>query len=352
MSVFQMTDTHEIFNVQELKDRLAALHVADDIRQLRQTYLGKKSAIKAALKNLHTIPTEERPARARQLQELEAQVEALLSEAETKIETRELTKRLLAERQDPFLPGILTRQGSRHPVHEVELRCLKVLRQFGFELADGPEVESPYNNFDALNIPEHHPARDMQDTFWIDGGLLLRSHTTTIQARILKEGRSLPLKIAAAGRVYRNEAVDATHLAMFHQLEGFWLDHGVNFAQLKGLLTATARALYGEKTKLRVKPKFYPYTEPSVGLDIACTNCDGEGCEACHHQGWVTIMGAGMIHRNVLREFGYDRPGVSGFAFGWGTTRMTAQWLGLDRVRSLYQADDRFFRALKKTQRL
>jgi phenylalanyl-tRNA synthetase alpha chain len=230
----------------------------------------------------------------------------------------------------------------------VERQCLEVLRQLGFSLRDGPEVENPYYNFDALNIPEHHPARDMQDTFWVDGRYVLRSHTTTIQARTLERSEPLPVKVAAAGRVYRNEAVDATHLAMFHQLEGFWVDRGINFAHLKGVLSYVARALYGKAAQFRFKPKFYPYTEPSIGLDIACTACGGRGCEACHSQGWVTIMGAGMIHPKILRQFGYARAGVRGIAFGWGTTRMTAQWLGLDRVKSLYEQDHRFFQRLNR----
>jgi phenylalanyl-tRNA synthetase alpha chain len=234
----------------------------------------------------------------------------------------------------------------------VERRCLEVLRQLGFEVANGPEVEHPYYNFDALNIPEHHPARDMQDTFWVQGGLLLRSHTTTVQARILEANRekgasALPIRIASMGRVYRNEAVDATHLAMFHQLEGLWVDRGLTFAHLKGVLDFVARSLFGDR-KVRFKPKFYPYTEPSVGVDLACGVCGGKGCEACHGAGWVTILGAGMVHPKVFKEFGFDPNEVSGIAFGLGTTRMAAQWSGVTRPKSMYESDLRVHDALSR----
>jgi len=213
---------------------------------------------------------------------------------------------------------------------------------------DGPEVEHPFYNFDALNIPEHHPARDMQDTFWVTGGLLLRSHTTTVQARVLESKPELPIRVASLGRVYRNEAVDATHLAMFHQFEGIWVDRGLGFHHLKGTLAFIARALFGAERRVRFKPKFYPYTEPSVGVDVSCAVCDGAGCEACHGAGWVTILGAGMVHPKLFLQFGYDPDEVSGIAFGLGTTRMAAQWAGVSKVRSLYETDMRVHAALHR----
>jgi phenylalanyl-tRNA synthetase alpha chain len=191
----------------------------------------------------------------------------------------------------------------------------------------------------------------MQDTFWItQGDLLLRSHTSTTQGRVLQTRPSLPLRIAAAGRVYRNEAVDATHLAMFHQIEGLWVDHGLTFAHLKGLLALLARELYGTEQRMRFKPKFYPYTEPSIGVDLACSVCDGAGCEACHGAGWVTILGAGMVHPKVFLEFGLDPDKVTGIAFGLGTSRMAAQKAGVSRSKSLYEQDLRVHRALHRGQ--
>jgi len=328
----------------------AELSVADDqakLRELRVRFLGKKSELKNALKNLREIPAEQRADFAKQLNDIQSTVERELSERESTARARELAQTLEAEWVDIELPGVITERGARHPVHAVEDRCLAVLRQLGFEVATGPEVESPFYNFDALNIPPHHPARDMQDTFWVQGDLVLRSHTSTIQARTLEKRPELPIKLAAPGRVYRNEAVDATHLAMFHQLEGFWVEQGLTFAHLKGILSFVAGSLY-ENRKFRFKPKFYPYTEPSIGLDIACLNCSGDGCEACHQAGWVTIIGAGMIHPKIMKNFGYTEPGVRGIAFGWGTTRMTSQWLGLSRAKSLYEQDMRFLGSLRR----
>ncbi|MCG7525369.1 phenylalanine--tRNA ligase subunit alpha [Streptomyces sp. OfavH-34-F] len=335
---------------QSFLEELSGASQRVEIEALRTSYLGRRSFIKEEFRRLGELPEEERKQHAVRLNDLSQQMQSEIDarlEAARKAET---AVQLEAEWLDVTLPGQVSRAGAWHPLTEVEQRCLTVLRQLGFERAEGPEVEDAYHNFDALNIPQHHPARDMQDTFWLDAGKLLRSHTTTIQARVLGEGRELPIKIAAAGRVYRNEAVDATHLAMFHQLEGFWLEPGLSVGHLKSLLTFVATALYGEDVKLRFKPKYYPYTEPSLGLDIACTHCGGTGCEACHHIGWVTIIGAGMIHPAVLREFGYDRDGVTGIAFGWGSTRMTAQRLGVSKVKPLYSSDQRLLSYLHRGQ--
>ncbi|GAA3836835.1 phenylalanine--tRNA ligase subunit alpha [Sphaerisporangium flaviroseum] len=312
-----------------------------ELAAVQNRHLGRASRIKEEFRRLGELPEPQRRARASMLNDLARRMREEVDGRIEAAQAAESEQRLASEWLDMSLPGQAPRRGAWHPLTEVERRCLEVLRRLGFERADGPEVEDPYHNFDALNIPQHHPARDMQDTFWLDAGLLLRSHTTTIQARVLSARPRPPVKVAAAGRVYRNEAVDATHMAMFHQLEGFWLEPGLTMGHLKEILVYVARALYGRRVKLRFKPKYYPYTEPSVGLDIACTACGGEGCEACHRVGWVTIIGAGMIHPAVLREFGYDRDGVRGIAFGWGTTRMTAQWLGISKVRSLYAPNQR-----------
>ena len=226
---------------------------------------------------------------------------------------------------------------------------MAVLRQLGFELVDGPEVDNAFHNFDALNIPEHHPARDMQDTFWVTGGLLLRSHTTTVQARVLSTKPELPIRVASMGRVYRNEAVDATHLAMFHQFEGIWIDRGLTFSHLKGVLEFLARSLYGTQP-IRFKPKFYPYTEPSVGVDLQCAICNGDGCSACHGAGWVTILGAGMVHPKVFETFGFDSTEVSGIAFGLGTTRMMSQSVNAPALRPLYNQEMQILQDLNRNR--
>lgn len=337
---------------------LATVEDPAGLDALRRRHTGKQSALKLALRSLRDVPADERPAVAQAINEAREVIEAELDVAAAAIEARALDAQIEAEWMDLTMPGIAPARGARHPLTEVQDRILEVLRQLGFELVDGPEVDHPYYNFDALNIPEHHPARDLQDTFWVTGGYLLRSHTTTVQARVLEQAAArgldaLPIRVASAGRVYRNEAVDATHTAMFHQLEGIWIDRGLGFDHLKGVLAFVARALYGDH-RVRFKPKYYPYTEPSVGLDLACSTCSGSGavddhpCEACHAAGWVTVLGAGMVHPNVFREFGFDPEVVSGIAFGLGTTRMAAQKYGVTRVKSLYEQDLRVFQRLHR----
>ncbi len=324
--------------IEAFRTDLAAAADPAAVDEVRRKHTGKKSPVKAAFKDLRTVDAAQRPTVAAALNQAQKTIEAELKAATEHIAASALAKQLDAEWMDLSMPGLAEQRGQRHPLTEVENRCMDVLRRLGFSLVEGPEIDSAYYNFDALNIPEHHPARDMQDTFWVTGGLLLRSHTTTVQARVLQSQPQLPIRIACPGRVYRNEAVDATHLAMFHQLEGLWIDKGLTFAHLKGVLAFIVRELYGDG-RLRFKPKFYPYTEPSVGVDLACALCDAVGCDACHGAGWVTILGAGMVHPKVFREFGYDPGEVSGIAFGLGTTRMAAQWAGVSKVKSLYDQE-------------
>ena len=320
---------------------------------VRRQHTGKKSPLKLALRGLRDVPEDDRPKVAWEINTAQARIIAMLDEATKAAEQAALDAQLDSEWMDLTLPGLAQPRGRRHPLTEVEWQSMAVLRRLGFEVVDGPEVDHPYYNFDALNIPEHHPARDMQDTFWVEGGWLLRSHTTTVQARTLEARPPLPIRIACMGRVYRNEAVDATHLAMFHQFEGLWIDRGLTFNHLKGVLTYIAKAIYGDYP-VRFKPKFYPYTEPSVGVDIACGTCEGagrvgsQGCVSCHGAGWVTILGAGMVHPKVFLEFGYDPNEVSGIAFGLGTTRMAVVASGSSKSRSLYEPDMRVHRVLHR----
>lgn len=339
-------------DVEELRQRFdaefALAQTVSELVRLEGGYIGKKGAVKDLRSRLRSIPAEERAAAA-------PRIETLYREIERRIEARreELTRMKFEQREqeewvDVTLPGRRLTRGSVHPITKLENRCLEILRSLGFTTCDGPEVESAYYNFDALNVPLDHPARDLQDTFWLENGLLLRSHTTSIQARVLESRPPLPLRIVARGRVYRNEAVDATHLAMFHQLEGFCVDEHSTLANLKHVLAELVKGLFGDR-RFRFKPKYYPYTEPSIGLDIACGSCKGTGCPACHDVGWVTVIGAGMIHPAVFREFGYDPSEVSGFAFGWGTTRLAYQQLGLAKVKDLYSVnldDLRYYDAL------
>ena len=330
----------------ELRRSLAAGVTREELLNLRVLHLGKKSPLRQELRQLGALPADQRAARATRLNQLQAEVEAAIAKAEEELANAELMSP--AEWLDGTLPGTVPPRGSRHPLTEVVEKCLEVTREFGFELAEGPEIEEAYFNFDALNIDEHHPARDMQDTFWLPGGRVLRTHTTTVQARVLKGHPPLPVRIASPGRAYRNEAVDATHLAMFHQFEGLWVDRGLVFPHLMGLLSEIARRVYGGAAKFRFKPKYYPYTEPSLGMDLACTACDGAGCAACHDAGWLTVLGAGMVHPEVLREFNYDPSEVGGIAFGLGISRIASQASGVEHIKRLYEQDLRVFAAVRR----
>lgn len=333
--------------VEEFELALSEATDEPSIAEVKRLHLGKKSAIKGALKSLREVSPEQRPAVAADINRVRKQMLETIEEAERTAAVKAIDTRIAAEWLDLTMPGVAPKRGGRHPVTVVENRCMKLLHRLGFALVDGPEIDDAYHNFDALNIPEHHPARDMQDTFWLDNGLLLRSHTSTVQIHVLEERPELPIKMASSGRVYRNEAVDATHLAMFHQMEGLWVDKGLTFSDLKGILKFLAVELYGDH-KLRFKPKFYPYTEPSIGVDISCTSCDSAGCSSCHGAGWVTILGAGMVHPKVLMEFGYDPAEVTGIAFGLGTSRMASQWSGIKKFKSLYEQDLRVHKALHR----
>lgn len=336
------------------REDLAAAGDPNALQEVRRRHVGKKSALKAAFKSLRAVPAEDRAGVAARINAAQATMEQHLDEALERVEAAALHHTIEAEWLDLTLPGMVQPRGSRHPITQVERQAMQMLRQLGFRIVDGPEVDHPFYNFDALNIPEHHQARDMQDTFWVTGGWLLRSHTTTVQARVLEERPEPPVKIASIGRVYRNEAVDATHTAMFHQFEGLWIEPGLTFGHLKGTLAFIARTLYGPERRIRFKPKFYPYTEPSVGMDLACTVCDGAGaregtpCDACHAAGWITVLGAGMVHPQVFRTFGYDPEVVSGIAFGLGTTRMGGQWAGVHKIATLYEQDLRVHTRLRR----
>jgi len=326
---------------------IASACSVSEVEAVRRAHTGNASPLKNAMKELRNLPPQERASVASGLNALLATFTCELESALAKAKGEEMAKHLAREWQDLSLPGIAGQRGGRHPVTQVEERCMEVLRRLGFKLVEGPEVETAYYTFDSLNIPEHHPARDMQDTFWLEHGLLLRTHTTAVQARYLERRPPLPIRIASSGRVYRNEAADATHLAMFHQLEGLWVDRGLTFSHLKGIMTFIAKELFGARP-IRFKPKFYPYTEPSAGVDIQCGSCDGLGCGACHGAGWITILGCGMVHPKVFLEFGFDPKKVAGIAFGLGTTRMASQWAGVGSVRSLYSTDVRVMQAIHR----
>lgn len=340
--------TEEILHT--FRAELRAAQTPEELQELRTRHLGKKSYVKSALKSLGAMPAEERPRFAKEINDAQQAIERELDEAAARVAEAAIAKQIATEWQDLTMPGIAQERGATHPLTQVHEKCMDVMRRLGFTLAEGPEIEIPYYNFDALNIPENHPARDMQDTFWLPANRLLRSHTTTVQARVLEKHPPLPIKVVAAGRVYRNEAVDATHLAMFHQFEGIWVEEGLTYGDLKGTLLGIARSVYGEDHVFRFKPKYYPYTEPSVGMDMQCTVCraEDENCPTCKGAGWITILGSGMIHPKVFIEFGYDHTRLSGIAFGLGTTRVAAQTSGMTALKPLYEQDLRVHRNIHR----
>jgi len=324
---------------------LSNVTCVDDFKALQVSYLGNKSEIKRMFSKLIDIKdVEEKRRVADSINNLKTYFDQSINAKKKLIEDNEIGAVIKEESLDMTLSGVIKRRGSRHPLSEIEIECLDILRLLGFEYVEGPEIETSFYNFDALNIPEYHPARDLQDTFWLENELLLRSHTTTVQARILEERKgNLPVKIVSPGKVYRNEKVDATHLACFHQFEGLYVDKGVRFSDLKGTIEFFVKEIFGANWNIRFKPKFYPYTEPSIGVDISDGSKNSE---------WITIGGAGMVHPQVFRNLGYDPESVSGFAFGMGISRMVTIRHGLNHIKSLYENDLRVHRNVARKKHL
>ncbi len=342
-------------NLAELQARLEletkSVSTPESLETFKRDWMGKDGAVKVLFKQLKDVPASDKPKVAADLNQLKERVEAFIVERANDFANAGDNKRIAQEFFDFSLPGKNPGIGSAHPIRLVERRLEDLLRPFGCRVIEGPEVETQYYCFDALNIPKHHPARDMQDTFYIDQedglGLLhvLRTHTTSVQARELQKGQ-LPVKVMSYGRVYRNETEDASHQAMFHQFEVVWIEPGLTVSHLMGILSYLLKGLYGQERRVRFVPKFYPYTEPSLGAQVDCTICAAKGCGACGGAGWVTILGSGMIHRNVLTEFNYDPEKVSGFAFGMGTSRLAAQFYNSPTLKTLYDGDLRVFATL------
>ena len=336
---------------QRFERQLNEIQRAEDVELLRRDWVGKEGVVKELFKKLRDVPADEKPVVAQLLNQLKERVESELEAKEQNYKSKALQKQLDEQYLDLSLPESGSGLGAVHPVTIVEERITEILRPFGFENVMGPEIETDYYCFDSLNIPKHHPARDMQDTFYTETGHVLRTHTTAVQARMLQhralfENAKLPLKIASLGRAYRNETEDASHQSMFHQYELVWVEEGVTLSHLHGIITHIIKELYGKRRKVRFVPKFYPYTEPSIGPQIDCSVCRGDGCGACGGAGWVTVGGAGMIHRNVLLEFKFDPEKVSGFAFGLGTSRLAGQLYNFPHLRSVYENDLRILKEI------
>ena len=311
------------------------------LEQLRVAYLGKKSELAAILKGMASLSPEERPIIGQLGNTVRNAIEQAFEKAKNNVSELETQKKIQAEALDVTLPASKIDIGNLHPLTKVQSQLEDIFLGMGFTIAEGPEVETDYYNFTALNTPEFHPARDLQDTFYITDKVLLRSQTSTVQVHAMENSKP-PIRVISPGRVYRSDAVDATHSPMFHQCEGLVIDKGITMADLKGTLETFAKAMFGDKTEIRFRPHHFPFTEPSCEVDVSCFVCGGKGCSVCKGEGWIEILGAGMVHPNVLRMSGIDPDVYSGFAFGMGIERIVMTKYGINDMRLLYENDVRF----------
>ncbi|MCK4259229.1 MAG: phenylalanine--tRNA ligase subunit alpha [Halanaerobiales bacterium] len=314
----------------------------DMLNQLRVRFLGKKGEITSVLKGMGKLSPEERPVIGALANTIKGEIESLIGERKTALENEVKLKRLEKEEIDVTLPGLSVGYGTVHPLTSIFKELNKIFLGLGFDIAEGFEIEDEYHNFEALNMPRWHPARDMQDSFYITEEVLLRTHTSPVQVRTMKKG-DLPIRIIAPGRVYRVD-LDSTHTPVFHQVEGLVIDKDINFTHLKGMLDVMIKEIFGENRKTRFRPSYFPFTEPSAEIDVSCILCDGEGCKVCKGSGWLEIMGAGMVHPRVLEMSNIDPEEYSGFAFGMGIERVAMLKYGITDIRLLYENDLRFLK--------
>lgn len=325
-------------SVEDLLKNASSLETLEDIRI---KYLGKKGELTSVLKGMGQLSAEERPvigALANEIRDfLNNEIDMKKSELLAELQNKQLKEEVI----DVTMPGKTPDIGSLHPFTKTLNEFKEIFIGLGFEVAEGPEVETDYYNFEALNIPKNHPARDTQDTFYIEDNIVLRTQTSPMQVRVM-ENKKPPIRIIAPGIVYRSDASDATHSPVFHQIEGLVVDKGVTMCDLKGVLEEFAHEIYGNDTKVKFRPSFFPFTEPSVEVDVTCSECGGKGCRVCKGSGWIEILGAGMVHPNVLRSCGIDPDEYSGFAFGIGLDRLTTTRYKISDIRLLFENDKRF----------
>lgn len=312
-----------------------------EIDDVRVRFLGKKGELTGVLKQMGKLSAEERPIVGQLANEVRAQIEDEITQRVSDLKERELSRRLAEERIDVTLPGNLRPLGKRHPINQVLSEVQDIFLGMGFSIAEGPEVETDYYNFEALNLPKNHPARDTQDTFYISENILLRTQTSPVQIRVMEKQKP-PVRVIAPGRVYRSDAVDATHSPIFHQIEGLVVDKGVTMADLKGTLEVFVKQLYGPDSVVRFRPHHFPFTEPSAEMDIMCFECHGKGCPLCKGEGWIEVLGCGMVHPKVLTGVGIDPEEYSGFAFGIGLERIAMRRYNIKDLRLFYENDVRF----------
>lgn len=339
-----------------MKERLEALQVealaelasvADDkaLAEIRVKYLGKKGALTEILRGMGALSAEERPVIGQVANEVRGAIESVIEEKQAAFKKEETVRRLAKEKIDISLPGRRLPEGGLHPLTKVIQDLEDIFVGLGYKVAEGPEVETDYFNFEALNLPKNHPARDMQDSFYITEDILMRTHTSPVQVRTMQamQGET-PVKVIVPGKVYRRDDDDATHSFQFHQVEGIVVGKNIRMSDLKGTLLQFVREMFGPHTEIRLRPSFFPFTEPSVEVDVTCIKCGGEGCRLCKHTGWIEILGAGMVHPKVLEMGGYDPAEYSGFAFGMGVERIAMLKYGVDDIRHFYNSDMTFLK--------
>lgn len=336
-----MKDKLEALLEQALAE-LDAIRSEEDLQDLRVRYLGKKGELTAIMKGIGALSPEERPLIGQIVNEVRDTLDEKIETARALIREACKAERLQAERLDVTLPGRRNPLGTKHPITLVIEEVADIFAGLGFQVAEGPEIELDFYNFEALNFPKDHPARDMQDTFFVENNVLLRTHTSPVQVRTMLK-HAPPVRIIAPGTVYRCDS-DATHSPMFHQVEGLMVDKHVTFGDLKGILTIFINQLFGHGTGVRLRPSFFPFTEPSAEVDIACVICKGKGCRVCKNTGWLEILGAGMVDPEVFRHVNYDSEAISGFAFGMGIERIAMLKYGISDMRLLFENDLRFLR--------
>ncbi len=330
--------------VQQIRDRalaeIATARSTSDLEQIRIRVLGRSGELTALLRSLGAVPAADRPRVGQAANRAKAEIEERVAARLEALRAEERSRARQAERVDLTLPGRFTPPGAVHPITRVQDEIIAIFEGLGFSVAEGPEVESDHYNFAALNFPDDHPARDMQDTFHLSPDTLLRTHTSPVQIRTMR-AQPPPVRIICPGKAYRRDA-DITHSPMFHQVEGLAVDRDISMGDLRGTLDLFAREMFGSRSRIRFRPSFFPFTEPSAEVDVLCFLCGGEGCRVCKQDGWIEILGSGMVHPNVLRNVGYDPEQVTGWAFGMGVERVAMLKYGIDDIRLFFENDLRF----------
>ncbi|MFA4015536.1 MAG: hypothetical protein RUDDFDWM_000623 [Candidatus Fervidibacterota bacterium] len=344
----QMVESDELLRtLEEIESEALRLireaNSVEEIEAVRLRYLTKRSKLQQVLRSIGKLPVEMRPKVGELANRVREVIQSAFEEKRMELEAVERDKRLASEKIDITMPGRIWRVGGLHPITQTINEICGIFTDLGFEVVDGPEIETEWHNFIALNMPQDHPARDDHDSFYITDKILLRTETSAVQIRVM-ESRQPPIRIVSPGRVYRRDEVDRTHSHTFHQVEGLLVDEDVTFADLKGTLVVFAKRFFGEDVKVRFRPHYFPFTEPSAEVDVSCPICDAHGCPVCKQRGWVEVLGCGMVHPNVLRNVGYDTERWQGYAFGMGVERLAMLRHKIDDIRLFYENDIRFLR--------